>query len=155
MPSSLGKGSLGHHGRVGNGEAKCRSGPLRRRVPGLHIEDARRSVTVVDRESPGVEIDPPNGMDIDETDLVFVSSAFPALEDVRDLILSLLAISPHRLNILDENWNAQQGKFILPGHIDMPTRIGVLSTVLSQNQLIGSNGLSNLEQSLRIETEVA
>lgn len=96
-----------------------------------------------------------SSIDVDQTDLVFVTSTYTATHDLRDLILSLVPLSPHRLIVLDEQWNAQQDKLLLSGDIDVPVRVGVLSSVIGKHSLLDYDGLEGIEQALQLESEVA
>jgi len=92
-------------------------------------------------------------IDVGQTDLVFVTSAYADTDHLRDLILSLVPISPHRLIILDEQWGAQQDKF--ETDVAVPIRVGVLSTVIGKQRLLGYEGLASIEKTMQLETEVA
>jgi len=94
-------------------------------------------------------------IDVEQTDLIFVTSTHAATHDVRDLILSLVPISPHRLVMLDEQWDAQQATLGGTAQLAVPIRAGVLSTVIGTRRLLNVKGLASIAQPLQLESEVA
>lgn len=96
-----------------------------------------------------------DAIEVGQTDMIFVTSTFSAAQDLRDLILSLVPISPHRLVILDGQWTAQQ--FAFDGALDLPVpvRSGIQSTMIGKRRLLNVDELASIEQAPQLESEVA
>ncbi|MGI9478482.1 MAG: virulence factor SrfB [Hyphomicrobiaceae bacterium] len=94
-------------------------------------------------------------IDVEQTDLIFVASTYRSRHDLRDALLSLLPISPHRLVILDEQWNADYPAFDGAEDVAIPIRAGVLSSVIGKRRLLALDGMAGIEHTLQLESEVA
>ena len=94
-------------------------------------------------------------IDASQTDLILVSSAYAAVQDVRDQILSQVPIGPHRLIMLNEDWSAQNDIIDQADQLDVVARIGVLSTVIGKHRKLDYEGLAGIKRPLQLDAEVA
>lgn len=94
-------------------------------------------------------------IDASQTDLILVSSAYAATQDVRDQILSRIPISPHRLIMLNEDWSAENEIIDHADDLDISARIGVISTVIGQHRRLNYEGLAGIKQAAQLGPVVA